>query len=79
MNLQNRSENIKKIVNEESESVISAESSNSTANQNNEVDADALTTISQNTARTELTHFTSCTNPTFDPVHREWKFEFYFF
>lgn len=42
----------------------------------NDDDDDRLTTISQDTTKTNLTCFTNCTNSTFDSVHREWKFVF---
>uniref|UniRef100_A0A915ECN9 DNA repair and recombination protein RAD54-like n=1 Tax=Ditylenchus dipsaci TaxID=166011 RepID=A0A915ECN9_9BILA len=34
---------------------------------------DDIISISESVARSDFTHFTNCTNPTFNPVHREWK------
>lgn len=46
---------------------------NRTVSMQSEEDDEALTRFSRNSAKSDYTQFTNCTNPTFDPVHREWK------
>jgi hypothetical protein len=46
---------------------------------NGEEGDDQMSLVSAaNTGRTDFTQFTSCTNPIFDPVHREWRSNCFF-